>query len=250
MSSLEIRDLWVSIDGETILKGVNLLVPSGEVHALMGPNGAGKSTLGKVLAGDPEYTVERGDILLDGESILGLSPDERARKGLFLAFQYPVEVPGVTLANFLRLALQAKTGQEVSVAEFWGRLQEALKLLDWDEGYLTRYLNEGFSGGEKKRNEILQLLVLRPSFAVLDETDSGLDIDALKVVARGVNAMRGPEFGALVITHYQRLLNYIVPDRVHVMVDGRLVTSGGPDLALELENRGYDWVKELAKEAR
>lgn len=250
MSSLEIRDLWVSIDGEPILRGVNLLVPSGEVHALMGPNGAGKSTLGKVLAGDPEYAVEKGDILLDGESILELSPDERARKGLFLAFQYPVEVPGVTLANFLRLALQAKTGQEVGVAEFWGQLQEALKLLDWDESYLSRYLNEGFSGGEKKRNEILQLLVLRPSFAVLDETDSGLDIDALKVVARGVNAMRGPKFGALVITHYQRLLNYIVPDRVHVMVDGRIVTSGGPELALELENRGYDWVKELAEEAR
>jgi Fe-S cluster assembly ATP-binding protein len=250
MSQLEIRDLWVSIDGEMILKGVNLRVPSGEVHALMGPNGAGKSTLGKVLAGDPGYTVERGEVLLDGENILDLSPDERAKKGLFLAFQYPVEVPGVTMANFLRLALQAKTGQEVGVAEFWQRLQEALKLLDWDESYLTRYLNEGFSGGEKKRNEILQLLVLRPSFAVLDETDSGLDIDALKVVARGVNAMRGPEFGALVITHYQRLLNYIVPDRVHVMVDGRVVTSGGPELALELENRGYDWVKELAKEAR
>jgi len=248
MSQLEIRDLWASIDGEMILKGVNLVLPKGQVHALMGPNGAGKSTLGKILAGDPEYQVEKGDILLDGESILDLSPDERARKGLFLAFQYPVEVPGVTMANFLRLALQARLGREVGVAEFWTKVKKALELLDWDEGYLSRYLNEGFSGGEKKRNEILQLLVLEPTYAILDETDSGLDIDALKVVARGVNAMRGPGFGALVITHYQRLLNYIVPDRVHVMMDGRVVAEGGPELALELEARGYEWLREKVKE--
>ena len=248
MNQLEIRDLWASIDGEMILKGVNLVLPKGQVHALMGPNGAGKSTLGKILAGDPEYQVEKGDILLDGESILDLSPDERARRGLFLAFQYPVEVPGVTMANFLRLALQARLDREVGVAEFWAKVKKALELLDWDEGYLSRYLNEGLSGGEKKRNEILQLLVLEPSYAVLDETDSGLDIDALKVVARGVNAMRGPGFGALVITHYQRLLNYIVPDRVHVMMDGRVVAEGGPELALELEARGYDWLRERVKE--
>jgi len=248
MSQLEIRDLWASIDGETILKGVNLVVPKGEVHALMGPNGAGKSTLGKILAGDPEYTVERGEILLDGENILELSPDERARKGLFLAFQYPVEVPGVTIANFLRLALQAKLGREVGVTEFWTKVKKALELLDWDESYLSRYLNEGFSGGEKKRNEILQLLVLEPTYAVLDETDSGLDIDALKVVARGVNAMRGPNFGALVITHYQRILNYIQPDKVHVMMDGRVVATGGPELALELEAKGYEWLREKVKE--
>jgi len=248
MNQLEIRDLWASIDGEMILKGVNLVLPKGQVHALMGPNGAGKSTLGKILAGDPEYQVEKGEILLDGESILDLSPDERARKGLFLAFQYPVEVPGVTMANFLRLALQARLGREVGVAEFWTKVKKALELLDWDEGYLSRYLNEGFSGGEKKRNEILQLLVLEPTYAILDETDSGLDIDALKVVARGVNAMRGAGFGALVITHYQRLLNYIVPDRVHVMMDGRVVAEGGPELALELEARGYEWLREKVKE--
>jgi Fe-S cluster assembly ATP-binding protein len=248
MNQLEIRDLWASIDGEMILKGVNLVLPKGQVHALMGPNGAGKSTLGKILAGDPEYQVEKGDILLDGESILDLSPDERARRGLFLAFQYPVEVPGVTIANFLRLALQARLGREVGVAEFWTKVKKALELLDWDEGYLSRYLNEGFSGGEKKRNEILQLLVLEPTYAILDETDSGLDIDALKVVARGVNAMRGAGFGALVITHYQRLLNYIVPDRVHVMMDGRVVAEGGPELALELEARGYEWLREKVKE--
>ncbi len=248
MNQLEIRDLWASIDGEMILKGVNLVLPKGQVHALMGPNGAGKSTLGKILAGDPEYKVEKGDILLDGESILDLSPDERAKRGLFLAFQYPVEVPGVTIANFLRLALQARLGREVRVAEFWIRVKKALELLDWDESYLSRYLNEGFSGGEKKRNEILQLLVLEPTYAILDETDSGLDIDALKVVARGVNAMRGPGFGALVITHYQRLLNYIVPDRVHVMMDGRVVAEGGPELALELEARGYEWLREKVKE--
>ncbi len=242
--SLEIQDLWVSHEGKMILKGVNLSLPLGEVHALMGPNGAGKSTLGKVVAGDQTYTVERGRVLLNGEDITGLEPDERARKGLFLAFQYPLEVPGVSIANFLRLALKERLGRDVPVTEFYARLQEGLKTLEWDEEVLGRYLNEGFSGGEKKRNEILQLLVLRPQVAILDETDSGLDIDALKVVARGVNSMRGPEFSALVITHYQRLLNYIVPDVVHVMMDGRVVKTGGPELALELEARGYDWLKE------
>ncbi|WP_293180982.1 Fe-S cluster assembly ATPase SufC [Oceanithermus sp.] len=242
--TLEIRDLWVNVEGTPILKGVNLTLPRGEVHALMGPNGAGKSTLGKVIAGDPGYQVVKGKILLDGEEVTELEPDERARKGLFLAFQYPVEVPGVTIANFLRLALQARHGKEVPLGEFYAKLQRALETLEWDEAYVTRYLNEGFSGGEKKRNEILQLMVLEPSYAILDETDSGLDIDALKVVAKGVNAMRGPEFGALVITHYQRLLNYIVPDVVHVMMDGRVVKTGGRELALELEERGYDWLKE------
>jgi len=242
--TLEIRDLRVNVEDTPILKGVNLTLPRGEVHALMGPNGAGKSTLGKVIAGDPGYEVVSGQILLDGEDIVGLEPDERARKGLFLAFQYPVEVPGVTIANFLRLALQARYGKEVPLTEFYGKLQRAIETLDWEEAYVTRYLNEGFSGGEKKRNEILQLMVLEPAYAILDETDSGLDIDALKVVAGGVNAMRGPDFGALVITHYQRLLNYIVPDVVHVMMDGRIVKTGGRELALELEERGYDWLGE------
>ncbi|MGK0617585.1 Fe-S cluster assembly ATPase SufC [Meiothermus cerbereus] len=246
-NQLEIRNLHAKIvDGETILNGVNLIVPKGQVHAIMGPNGAGKSTLGKIIAGDPSYEIIKGDILMDGESILEMEADERARKGLFLAFQYPVEVPGVSNANFLRLALQAKKGDEVNMMEFYGKLQKALQTLEWDESILTRYLNDGFSGGEKKRNEIMHMMVLEPTYAILDETDSGLDIDALKVVAKGVNAMRGPNFGALLITHYQRLLNYIVPDAVHVMIDGRIVTSGGPELALKLEEQGYDWVKELA----
>lgn len=194
-NQLEIRDLWVSIEGQPILKGVNLVVPKGEVHALMGPNGTGKSTLGKVIAGDPEYTVDKGEVLVDGQNILQLEPDERAKLGLFLAFQYPVEVPGVTIANFLRLCLNAKRGEDVSVSEFYSKVTKAIQTLEWSEDYLTRYLNEGFSGGEKKRAEILQLMVLEPTYAILDETDSGLDIDALKVVAKGVNTMRGPEFG-------------------------------------------------------
>lgn len=246
-NQLEIRNLHAKIvDGETILNGVNLVLPKGQVHAIMGPNGAGKSTLGKIIAGDPGYEIIKGDILVDGESILEMAADERARRGLFLAFQYPVEVPGVSNANFLRLALQAKKGGEVNMMEFYGKLQKALETLEWDQSILTRYLNDGFSGGEKKRNEIMHMMVLEPTYAILDETDSGLDIDALKVVAKGVNAMRGPNFGALLITHYQRLLNYIVPDAVHVMIDGRIVTSGGPELALKLEEQGYDWVKELA----
>jgi len=244
--SLEIRDLHARIvDGETILKGVDLVVPRGEVHALMGPNGSGKSTLAKVMAGDPQYEITSGDILVDGVSILEMEPDERARAGLYLAFQYPVEVPGVSIANFLRLALNARREEddEIGVMEFYGKLQHAVKALDWDESIIERNLHEGFSGGEKKRSEILQLLVLEPRYAILDETDSGLDVDALKVVAKGVNAARGPEFGALVITHYQRLLNYIVPDKVHVMAAGRIVKQGPKELAMELDTRGYDWVR-------
>jgi Fe-S cluster assembly ATP-binding protein len=244
---LEIRDLHARIaGGEEILKGVELIVPRGEVHALMGPNGSGKSTLAKVIAGDPSYEITQGDVLVDGESILEMEPDERARAGLYLAFQYPVEVPGVSIANFLRLALNARReeGDEVGVMEFYQKLQDAVKALDWDESIIERNLHEGFSGGEKKRSEILQLLVLEPRYAILDETDSGLDVDALKTVSQGVNAARGENFGALVITHYQRLLNYIVPDRVHVMAGGRLITSGDKELAIELDEKGYDWIKE------
>jgi len=246
-ATLEIRNLHARIPGgDTILRGVDLVVPRGEVHALMGPNGSGKSTLAKIIAGDASYEVTEGEVLLEGEDVLGLAPDERARAGLYLAFQYPVEVPGVSIANFLRLALNARRpeGEEIGVMEFYRKLQTAVKALDWDESILERNLHEGFSGGEKKRSEILQLLVLEPKYAILDETDSGLDIDALKVVAQGVNAARGPDFGCLMITHYQRLLNYVVPDRVHVMVDGRVITEGAKELAMELDQKGYDWVRE------
>ena len=245
---IEIRNLHVSVDDLSILKGINLTIPRGELHAVMGPNGNGKSTLAKVMVGDPEYTVTEGDILVDGVSILEMEPDERARMGLFLAFQYPVEIPGVTIANFLRLAMQARKeeGEEVSFTEFYGKLQTSLKTLDWDESIVERYLNAGFSGGEKKRNEILQMLMLEPTYIIMDETDSGLDVDALKVVANGVNSMRGENLGGLIITHYQRLLDYIVPDKVHIIVDGKVVQSGGPELAKKLDSQGYDWVKELA----
>lgn len=246
-NQLEIRDLHACIvDGEAILHGVDLTVPKGEVHALMGPNGSGKSTLAKIVAGDPSYEVTQGDILVDGASILELQPDERARAGLYLAFQYPVEVPGVSIANFLRLALNARRpeGDEVGVMEFYQKLQRAVAALDWDESIIERNLHEGFSGGEKKRSEILQLLVLGPRYAILDETDSGLDIDALKTVAQGVNAARGRDFGALLITHYQRLLNYIVPDQVHIMAGGRVIQSGSKELAIELDEKGYDWIRE------
>jgi Fe-S cluster assembly ATP-binding protein len=246
VKELVINDLWASINGEMILKGTSLRIPSGELHAVMGPNGNGKSTLAKVIAGAPEYTVERGEVLLGDQNMLEMEADERSRLGVFLAFQYPVEIPGVTVANFLRLAMQARTGEEVRFMEFYQKLQRALGILDWDESWVNRYLNEGFSGGEKKRNEILQMLMLEPNIAIMDETDSGLDIDALKVVAKGVNAMRGPNFSALMITHYNRLLEYIVPDRVHIMVDGRIVESGDKSLALKLENEGYEWVKALA----
>ncbi len=244
---LEIRDLHARIaGGAEILKGVDLIVPAGEVHALMGQNGSGKSTLAKVIAGDPSYEITAGDVLVDGTSVLEMEPDERAREGLYLAFQYPVEVPGVSIANFLRLALNAKRGEddEIGVMEFYEKLQRAVAALNWDESIIERNLHEGFSGGEKKRSEILQLLVLEPRYAILDETDSGLDVDALKTVSQGVNAARGPGFGALVITHYQRLLNYIVPDRVHVMSNGRIITSGDKELAMELDTKGYDWIKD------
>lgn len=245
MSSIAIQNLSVSIQNQEIIRGLNLEFSQGEVHAIMGPNGSGKSTLAKVIAGHPDYEVTGGDILLDGESILGLEPDERARRGLFLAFQYPMEIPGVSNANFLRASLQARLpeGEELEATEFYQRLYEKMDLLEIPRQFTARAVNEGFSGGEKKRNEILQLAMLEPAFAILDETDSGLDIDALKTVAKGVNTLRGPGLGILLITHYQRLLNYIVPDFVHVMYEGRIVRSGGKELALELEAKGYDWLK-------
>lgn len=251
MSSLKVINLQATIGDQPILKGVNLEVPRGEVHAIMGKNGSGKSTLAKIMAGHPSYTVTEGDVLLDGQSILEMEPDERSRAGLFLAFQYPVEVPGVTIANFLRAALQARLpeGEEIEATDYYARLYQKMDMLKIPRNFTSRSLNEGFSGGEKKRCEILQMAMLEPKYAVLDETDSGLDIDALKIVADGVNSMRSPERGMLVITHYQRLLEYIVPDRVHVMVSGRIVLSGDKDLALKLEKEGYEWVEQLAVEA-
>jgi Fe-S cluster assembly ATP-binding protein len=245
MSSIVIRDLHASVADKEIIRGLNLTFSKGEVHAIMGPNGSGKSTLAKVMAGHPDYQVTGGDILLDGTSILEMEPDERARAGIFMAFQYPMEIPGVSNANFLRAALQARLpeGEELDVTEFYQKMYEKMDLLEIRREFTARSVNEGFSGGEKKRNEILQLAVLEPDFAILDETDSGLDIDALKVVARGVNLIRGPAIGIVLITHYQRLLNYIIPDFVHVMADGQIVRSGGKDLALELESKGYDWLK-------
>jgi Fe-S cluster assembly ATP-binding protein len=246
--SLLIQNLRASIGDREILKGVTLEVPKGEVHAIMGKNGSGKSTLAKVMAGHPSYELTNGDVLLDGQSILEMEPDERARAGLFLAFQYPMEVPGVTIANFLRAALQARLpeGEELDAVAYHQRLYAKMDVLKIPREFTSRSVNEGFSGGEKKRCEILQLAMLEPSYAVLDETDSGLDIDALKVVAEGVNALRAPDRGFLVITHYQRLLNHIVPDIVHVMVDGRIARSGDKDLALRLEAEGYDWVEKEA----
>src|SRR5246500_2406239 len=246
MSSITVQNLHASINGQEIIRGLDIEFSQGEVHAVMGPNGSGKSTLAKVMAGHPDYEVTEGDILLDGESILEMEPDERARKGLFMAFQYPVEIPGVSNANFLRAALQARLpeGEELDATDFYHRLYEKMDLLEMKREFTARSVNEGFSGGEKKRNEILQLAILEPAFAVLDETDSGLDIDALKIVANGVNKLRGPKLGVLLITHYQRLLNYIVPDFVHVMHAGKIVRSGGKELALELESKGYDWLKE------
>ncbi len=251
MNQLEIHDLRATIAEQEIIRGLSLTVPKGEVHAIMGPNGSGKSTLAKVLAGHPDYQVTGGSVTMDGEDLLALAPDERARKGLFMAFQYPNEIPGVTIANFLRAAVQARLpeGEELEATDYYAKLYEKMDLLEMDRSFTSRSVNEGFSGGEKKRNEILQLALLEPKYAVLDETDSGLDIDALKVVSKGVNSLRGPKIGVLLITHYQRLLDYIVPDHVHVMVQGRIVRSGGKDLALELEEKGYDWVREHTEEA-
>ncbi len=249
MASLEIKDLRVSTGGKEIVKGISLTINTGETHAIMGPNGTGKSTLAKAIAGHPDYAITGGDVLLDGKSILEMESDERARAGIFLAFQYPSEIPGVSIANFMRAAIQARMaeGEEIDASGYYKRLYQKMDLLQIDRKFTSRSVNEGFSGGEKKRTEILQMAMLEPTFALMDETDSGLDIDALRIVADGVNHLRGPKLGILLITHYQRLLGYIVPDFVHVMIDGAIVKSGDRSLALELEARGYDWVKkELA----
>ena len=245
-STLEIKDLHVSIEDKEILKGVNLTINTDEIHAIMGPNGTGKSTLSSAIMGHPSYEVTKGEVLLDGVNILELEVDERAKAGLFLAMQYPSEITGVTNADFMRSAINAKReeGQEINLMQFIKKLDKNMDFLDIDKDIAQRYLNEGFSGGEKKRNEIVQLMMLEPKFAILDEIDSGLDIDALKVVSKGINQMRGENFGALMITHYQRLLNYITPDKVHVMYAGKVVKSGGPELAKRLEEEGYEWVKE------
>jgi Fe-S cluster assembly ATP-binding protein len=249
-SQLEIKNLHVSVEGKEILKGLNLIVNQGEVHAIMGPNGSGKSTLAYALSGHPKYVVTDGDILFKDRSILELSADERAREGLFLAFQYPVSVPGVSMANFLRLAYRSVKGdpskpesrreEVMSIPKFRRLMREKMAMLKVDESFATRYLNDGFSGGEKKRAEILQMAVLEPEIAILDETDSGLDIDALRIVSEGVNLLRGPKLGLLLITHYQRILNYIKPEFVHVLVNGVILQSGGPELALQLEESGYE----------
>jgi Fe-S cluster assembly ATP-binding protein len=249
MSQLEIKNLHVSIGDKEIVKGLSLTIKGGEVHAIMGPNGTGKSTLSKAIAGHPDYTITSGEVLLDGVSILEKEADERARAGIFLAFQYPSEIPGVSIANFLRAALQARLadGEEIDASGYYKRLYTKMDLLKIDRKFTSRAVNDGFSGGEKKRCEILQMAMLEPKFALMDETDSGLDIDALRIVADGVNTMRSPNLGVLLITHYQRLLDYIVPDYVHVMYDGRIVKSGDKNLAHELEAKGYDWIKkELA----
>ncbi|MFB6167140.1 MAG: Fe-S cluster assembly ATPase SufC [Candidatus Nanohaloarchaea archaeon] len=246
MTKLEIDGLEVEIEGETIVDGVSLTVEEGEIHALMGPNGSGKSTLAHSLMGHPDYEIVGGEARLDGENLLEMEPDERARKGLFLAFQYPAEIPGVSVSNFLRTALNERREEEdeIPIQEFKDLLEEKMDLLDIDHGFAERYLNEGFSGGEKKRTEILQMAVLQPEIAVLDEVDSGLDIDALKTVAEGINTLKGDDIGFLMITHYQRILDYVEPDRVHVMIDGEMVREGGKELAHELEDRGYDWLED------
>ena len=241
MSTLQIIDLKVNVADKEILKGVNLTISTNEVHAVMGPNGTGKSTLSQAIMGHPDYQIVGGQVLLDGEDLLALDVDERARLGLFMAVQYPSEVSGITNSNLLRTAINARRPQDdpLPIFDFIDRLDQKMALLDMPEAMAERYVNEGFSGGEKKRNEILQMLMIEPKFALLDEIDSGLDIDALQVVAKGINSMRGQDFGALIITHYQRLLNYVQPDFVHIMKDGRIVKSGGPELALELEAKGY-----------
>ena len=250
MSQLEIKNLHVGIDGKEIVKGLSLTINPGEIHAIMGPNGTGKSTLSYALMGHPNYEVTEGEVWFKGQNILELEPDERSRLGIFLAFQYPVAIPGVTVANFLRTAVNARRRAQnpedkgIPIPEFRKMLKAKMELLKVDPSFAGRYLNDGFSGGEKKRAEILQMAVLQPEIAILDETDSGLDIDALRIVAEGVNALRGENLGVLVITHYQRILNYIRPDVVHVMMDGRIVETGDADLALHLEEHGYDWVRE------
>jgi len=250
---LQIRNLHVSVEGKPILKGVDLDVAPGEVHSIMGPNGSGKSTLAQVLAGHPAYEVTEGDILLDGNSILEMEADERAREGIFLAFQYPVEIPGVSTMEFLKAAYNAvreqRGEQEVDALEFLKLARERLSIVKMDEALLRRSVNEGFSGGEKKRNEIFQMAVLEPRYAILDETDSGLDIDALRIVADGINALRGPARSMVVITHYQRLLNFVQPDFVHVLVAGRIAKSGGKELALALEEKGYAWIEDEVRAA-
>jgi len=242
--SLQFKDLRASIGEKEILKGFNLTVPQGEVHAIMGKNGSGKSTLAKVAAGHSDYLVTGGEVLMDGENILDLAPDVRARKGLFLAFQYPSEIPGVTIANFVRAAKQARLpeGESLDAVEFYQELYAKMDALEMKREFTSRFVNEGFSGGEKKRNEILQMAMLEPRYAILDETDSGLDIDALRIVADGVNKLRGPKIGILIITHYQRLLDYIVPDYVHVQEDGRIISTGDKSLAFRLEKEGYDTI--------
>ncbi len=251
---LEIRNLHATVEGKEILRGIDLTINKGEIHAIMGPNGSGKSTLAKLLAGHPAYEVTDGEVLFEGRNLLELAPDERARSGVFLAFQYPVEVPGVSNSQFLRLAYNEKMKhhgeEELDPLEFKDLLAERAKIVEMDAGLMSRSVNEGFSGGEKKRNEILQMAVLEPKLAVLDETDSGLDIDALRVVADGVNKLRTPENAIVLVTHYQRLLNYIVPDFVHVLYRGRIERSGGRELALELEEKGYDWIKDEASQGQ
>lgn len=250
MSEIIIRDLHVNVAGREILKGVDLIVKQGEVHALMGPNGTGKSTLAYTLMGHPGYQVTQGEVIFRGKNVLELKPDERSRLGIFLAFQYPVSIAGVSVANFLRTAVNSRRKAEnssdkgISVPEFRKMLKGRMDLLKMDYAFASRYLNEGFSGGEKKRAEILQMAVLQPEIAILDETDSGLDIDALRIVSEGVNTLRGPEMGVLIITHYQRILNYVKPEYVHIMLDGRIVESGSSELALNLEEHGYEWVRE------
>ncbi|UFT98248.1 Fe-S cluster assembly ATPase SufC [Radiobacillus kanasensis] len=245
-STLEIKDLHVSIEDKEILKGVNLTIKGGEFHAVMGPNGTGKSTLASAIMGHPKYEITQGSILMDGEDVLEMEVDERAQAGLFLAMQYPSEISGVTNSDFLRSSINAhrEEGDEIPLMKFIKEMDEAMDYLDMDKNMAQRYLNEGFSGGEKKRNEILQLMMIKPAIAILDEIDSGLDIDALKVVSKGINKLRNENFGCLMITHYQRLLNYITPDKVHVMMQGRVVKSGGPELAQRLEAEGYDWIKQ------
>jgi Fe-S cluster assembly ATP-binding protein len=248
--TLDIRGLTAKVEGKDILKGIDLTVPQGEVHAIMGPNGSGKSTLANVVMGRPGYQITGGQIFFKGQEITALKPDQRAQLGLFLAFQYPTEIPGVSVVNFLRSAYNAVKGEKTSALAFHKRLKEKMALLGIEEAMVRRYVNQGFSGGEKKKNEVLQLAVLEPDIAILDETDSGLDIDSLKAVANGIESLTGPDLGVLLITHYQRILNYITPDRIHVMMEGRIVLSGGPELAHELEAKGYEGIrKELGIEA-